>query len=79
MSNFKRKLRRNIAKQQGLPAGFYCQKMQNKIAKMDRAINAMNKIIEASQEVVDVSNDVLSSFASEESLPNGEEDNTDLR
>ena len=34
MSNFKRKLRRNIAKQQGLPAGFYCQKMQNKIAVM---------------------------------------------
>ena len=78
MSNFKRKLRRNIAKNQGLPVGFYCKKMQNRIAKIDRAINDMNKIIEASQQIIDTSGDVLSTFASEEIIPDGEEDNTNV-
>ena len=46
MSNFKRKIKRNLASAEGLPRGFYCKKMQRKMGEIDTAIAQMNTILE---------------------------------
>ena len=84
MSNFNRKLKRSVAKAQGLPKGFYCNVMQNKLRMMNAKIQNLNKLIEESREdivqvnelanaLIDLNNSEM--LASEEKVPDGEESN----
>jgi len=87
MSNVFRKIQRNIADSQGLPRGFYGDKMQKSMANTQRAINKMNKLIEESRQEILMANELANELtqarealdASEETAPHGEESNTDLR
>ena len=86
MSNFNRKLRRSIARAQGLPSGFYCATMQNRMRKVDRQIRKLNKLIEERQDedlqaeaLLNTLTGINNSASSEERIPDGEESNSDLR
>lgn len=80
MSNFRRKFKRTVAQAEGLPRGFYCSTMQNKMAAMDRQISKLNQLIEAQKEdlalatgLSDALETLNKELASEEQSPNGTE------
>jgi len=58
MSNFNRKIRRRRAKELGLPTGFFCKKMQNKLLRIQKKTDAINKNIQAvSSDHIEVTED----------------------
>ena len=57
MSNILRKIKRNIAQQKGLPRGFFCPKMQNKMAAVQRNIDKIQERVASQEEALDGSSE----------------------
>ena len=68
MASFKRKIKRSVAKAQGLPPGFYCNVMQRKMRALNNRVQHLNKLIDEERDNL--------AAPSEEKVPNGEESNT---